>query len=283
MERLVVRQSSQEVAQCSDKGVLVSDYMSGAPEVFAVRVLLVGHHDPADALHRGRFRGVEVFEPIQVLKVEPQHAAFALDLESVAIQMPDAVTRCFEASHTAVFELEDREHGVFYLASRKKDMAEGGQFPNAAVKEQREIDGMRQQIANHPMTRLFGIHFPVHRSRFVRPPLLLIDASIMEYLSEPPRFDQLFGVCDGWNAAIIEPDHRVPAVRRGRHGDRFFESVGERLLAEYDLASLQCGDCSLTMEVVGKSDIDNVDVASIDDLSPVAFGLLPPPGGRVYR
>src|ERR1700728_2955325 len=131
------------------------------------------------------------------------------------------------------------------------------------------------------MARSFGIHLPVHRARLVRPPLLLIDASVMEYLSEPARFDELFRICDGRNAAVIEPDHRVPALRCGRHGGRFFEGVGERLLTEYDLAGLQCGNCRLTVEVVGKSDIDNVDVAPIDDLSPVAFRLLPSPRGGI--
>ena len=100
---------------------------------------------------------------------------------------------------------------------------------------------------------------------------------VMVNLPQAPVLDELLGVGDGRDLAVVVHDHVEDArlFHRAQHVLRFGQGVGERLLADQVLAGPRGGDGHGVVQVPGRRDVHDVDVASLDHPAPVGLDFLP--------
>ncbi len=110
----------------------------------------------------------------------------------------------------------------------------------------------------------------------------------MKDAPQPAFRDQLFGQGHGWDAAVVEADHaRLTApLYRFDHGQRLRGVHGQGFFADDPLAGCGSGQGDGVVGVVGRADVDHVDVVPCDQALPVGFDALPAPArgeGRGLR
>src|SRR5215831_3946987 len=141
---------------------------------------------------------------------------------------------------------------------------------------------MRGYIAKRPRAGLCLFEPPYSRKSRVDDPVLQICAAIMMDLSYSPIGDYLF--CEGHcrSAAVVMADHvnYSGALHPLEHLFRLCQGVGERLLAKDDLLCLGCRERDRQVGITWSTDIDDVNVLSIDDFLPGRRIFLPPKLGR---
>ena len=96
----------------------------------------------------------------------------------------------------------------------------------------------------------------------------------MEDASELATIDQLFSQSHRWNAAIVVPNgiRHAGSFDGFDHFFSFSDGATKRLFAQYHLASFRRRDGDFSMAVVGRADVDCVDVFACDQFLPIAFG-----------
>ena len=108
----------------------------------------------------------------------------------------------------------------------------------------------------------------------------------MEDPAEPALVDELLGQGDGGDAAVVVPDRvrHAGLLDRLDHRRGLLEGPRQGLLAEDHLARLGRGDGDRGVRVVGRADVDRVDVLAVDQLMPVGLeGLVLPLVGERLR
>ena len=95
-----------------------------------------------------------------------------------------------------------------------------------------------------------------------------------------PSSIDLLGQRDGRHAAVVERDHvgHAGLLDGGDHLLGLGHVHGQRLLADDHLAGLGGGQHDLVVHVVGRADVDQVDVLALDQLPPVGLDRLVAPG-----
>ena len=104
--------------------------------------------------------------------------------------------------------------------------------------------------------------------------------AIVEDLSEFTAVHNALCVGDGREEAVVVP-HEVGDARLldcGQHGFALLAGAGDGLLTEDHLACFRSCDGDLHVRVVGRADIDGVDVVARDDGLPVGFDFFVAPG-----
>ena len=107
----------------------------------------------------------------------------------------------------------------------------------------------------------------------------------MEDPTEPSGLHQLVGVGDRRNPSVVEPDealHALPSglLRRVPHQSGIFERAGHRLFAGDVRAGFERCDGHLGVKMIGRADVDEIDLGITDQGLPVvgAGGPSPLPG-----
>ena len=92
-----------------------------------------------------------------------------------------------------------------------------------------------------------------------------------------PASTHLFRLRDGGNAAVIMADHvdHARLLHRGQHRLGFLDVHRQRLFAKDILARLRRGNRDLGMGVVGRVNVDDIDLGIGDNVAPVGDGLAP--------
>ena len=95
----------------------------------------------------------------------------------------------------------------------------------------------------------------------------------MEDLAELAAVNDLLGERDGRHAAVVVPHGVGHAgfLDGVNHRLAFFGSTGQRFFAEHHLAGFSGGDGHLGVLIVGRADVDGVDVIALDQLAPVGL------------
>ena len=101
----------------------------------------------------------------------------------------------------------------------------------------------------------------------------------MEDSPQLAAVDNLFGKRDGGDAPIVVPDHIGDArlLDGGQHPFPLGHVHRQRLFAENCLAMLGSFNRNLGMEIVGRTDIDGINIVGRDELAPVALNALVAP------
>ena len=110
-----------------------------------------------------------------------------------------------------------------------------------------------------------------------RGPALEISRSVVIDPTQLSFVDQIAGESNRGYPTIVKPDHVGNGLRGVGHRFSLADVIGERLFAQYHLARFGCGDCHLRMDVVGRADVDDVDIVTFDNASPVGFNFFPIP------
>jgi len=110
-------------------------------------------------------------------------------------------------------------------------------------------------------------------------PVLEEVGAVVEDLSEASFFDEFFGESDRGDLTIVVPDRvgNAGLLDRLDHLFAFGPVHRQRLFTEDHLAGCGAGEGDFLMQVVGRANVDRVDVLSFDEFSPIAFdGLIAP-------
>ena len=152
-----------------------------------------------------------------------------------------------------------------------------------AVEPEGRVDAVGEQVAGDARAGRGDVEPPepgaalrqVGRDR----PVLEEVGPVVEDLAEPALVDQLLGERDGGHAAVVVPDRvrHAGLLDRVDHLLALGQVHRQRLLAEDHLAGLGRGDGDLGVRVVGRADVDRVDVLALDQLPPVGLDRLVAP------
>ena len=145
---------------------------------------------------------------------------------------------------------------------------------------------MSREVAGNARARHVFVQAPggraAHRDLGGDGPVLEVGGAVMKHLPDLPFLDHLLGQTDGGDATVIEPDH-VGAARffdSAGHLARLGQVHGQRLFAEDDLTGCGRRERDLMMSIVGRADVDGVDLCRFDELAPVGLHALPSPATR---
>ena len=146
---------------------------------------------------------------------------------------------------------------------------------------------MRQQVAGHAGTRRRRVQAPEARAALRQigrdGPVLQEVGAVMEDAAETAFVDELLGHGDRRDAAVVVPDgvEHLGAFDGRDHLLAFGGVKGERLLAHDHLAGLGRRDGDLHVAVVGRADVDDVDILALDELAPIGLdGFVAPRVGE---
>src|SRR5450631_3233914 len=98
MELLACGESSQEIHQCQDERMFVSDDVSGRPEIFDVGVSRTSNKNLVTTLHRFLISQIEKGEVVHSLHIEFNGPLRAVNLEAVSVVISGCETRRFKGS-----------------------------------------------------------------------------------------------------------------------------------------------------------------------------------------
>ncbi len=248
---------------------------------------------PAGQVRLGLLAGLflDVLEKLQVLgllEVEVEAAVGAVQLEGVVVLAAAGVAGGFEGAQGAVSELGEEHAGVVdadglhlagdgVLALLDEGLRPGGDAGDGAVEPHGGVDGVGQQVAGDAGAGHFDIEAPEGRAALGDlgrdRPVLKVGGAVVEGAADAAFVDDLAGQGDGRHAAVVEPDHvRHAGVLDGPdHLLGLGDVPRQRLLAEHHLAGAGGGDGDLLVGVVGRADVDQIDVGRLDHLAPVGL------------
>ena len=140
---------------------------------------------------------------------------------------------------------------------------------DVAHEREREGQHMAGRVAQRAGARELAVMAPAEGDRGIRHQVEVERAA--EKRDRPQLAHQLPGMGDGGVLEVVEAHQRRDAggLHRIEHGLGLGGTVGERLLAIDVLAGLGRGDGDLGMRVVGRGDVDDVDVRVGHELAPV--------------
>ncbi len=159
----------------------------------------------------------------------------------------------------------------------------GGDVGDAAVEPDRGVDAVGEEVAGHPGSGSSGIEAPeaftTLREIGADGPVLQEVGAVVEDLAELAGVDDFLGEGDGRDATIVVPDRVGDAgiFDRIHHWRTLLGGAGQRFLAEDHLAGLGGGDRDGSVGVVGRADVDGVDVVAGNEGFPVSFDRLEAP------
>ena len=141
---------------------------------------------------------------------------------------------------------------------------------DVADQEERQVERVRADVAERPRARFLGAEAPAPRRPLRHRPVLQIEGAEAEDLADRALRDQPLGLEHRGAAAVVEADH-VDALGPARllgHQARLVRRERKRLLAEHVLAVLHGELGDRAVGIVGRDDVDDVDVGPLDHLFP---------------
>ena len=107
----------------------------------------------------------------------------------------------------------------------------------------------------------------------VNRPVLKEVGPVMINFPESSLIDHFLGQGNCWNSTGGVPNHigHSRFLHFADHGFAFLAIQSQRLFAEDGLARLGCGNGDVVVHVVGRRDIDDVDVVPCDEFFPIRF------------
>ena len=205
--------------------------------------------------------------------------------------MTTSITRGLKQAQRAVGEVAQEGAGIVNadlldLARERvgalfdERFRHGRNIADRTIQPEGCVDAVGQQVAGHSGASCSGVQTPQGRSTLwevgIDGPVLEEVGSVVEDLAQAAFVDQLFGQCHGRHAAIVVPD----GVQNAGRFDGFDHLVAfgcvhrKWLFAEDHLAGLGGGDGDLGVAVVGRADINGVDILALNQLAPIGLDRL---------
>ena len=304
----VPRPPRHQVAGLVDEGVLVAEAVAGRPPALEVGVVGFGDQDPAEAGVGAGLGAVVILQLVEPLQVEGERAALAVELDAQGVLASGGVPGGLEGGEGAGGEPPGEQGGVVDGDLSGAGRRDGGQaaagrggqrplpyerlgdrgdarepFPGQVL---RQVDDVRAEVAERTGAGLLAAQPPGQRELRVHQPVLQVRDPHVPQPPDPALRHHAPGQRGRGDPAVVEADHRQPAVRRRRLGGTghrlgLLHGVGEGLLAQHVLARGERGERDLGVAVAGGADVDEVDVVPFDQGAPVGLGLRPAvPAGR---
>jgi len=164
-----------------------------------------------------------------------------------------------------------------------ESLGHGADGADVPVEPEGRVDAVGQQVAGDARAGRRHVQPPergaalgkVRRDR----PVLEEVGPVVEDPAQPALVDQHLGERHGGHPAIVVPDHIRDAglLHRIDHLLAFDQVHRQGLLAEHHLARLGRGDGDLGMSIVGRANVDNLDIFPLDQLPPVGLYRLVAP------
>ena len=170
--------------------------------------------------------------------------------------------------------------GQLVFAFLDEGLGHGGDLVDTAVEPHRGIDAVREQVACDARARRLRIQTPQRRAALrqirVDGPVLQEVGAVVEDAAEPTLVDQLLGEGDSGCAAVVVPNRVGDAglLDRCDHWLGFGRVTGDGLLAENHLAGFGGRDGDRRVGVVGRADVDRVDIVTRDQGFPIGLDRL---------
>ena len=289
--RLARFKAVDEVGGLMDEAVLVADLEPRHPPVLHIRMIAVRDVERPPAAYDSLIAMVEILQAVKVVEVPEDRGVFPIDFERIERLVAASVASGFERGERAIREARKEEAGV--VDADRLDLAreivtsfldEGFcdrcDLVDASVQPHGRIDAVRQKIAGDPAARDACIEPPKRRAAlrqiFGDRPVLQELRPVVIDLAEPSLVDEMFGERHRRHAAIVVPHHVRDAglLDRGDHLRPLRLIAAERLLTHDHFARLGGSDRDLGVRVIGRCNVNQVDVLPRDELSPVGFGGL---------
>lgn len=284
----------EEISDLVDEAMFVADLEAGDPPILHVGLVAIGDVDASPASDDTFIAMIEVAESMEVVEIPSHGSMFTVDFEGVEGFVAASVASGFEGGEGAIGEACQEGGGVVdadrFFASGfgvhaffDEGFGHGGHAFDAAVKPDRRVDAMGEQVAGHAAAGGIGIESPGGGSTlgdiFGDGPILEEEGAVVEDASEFPAIDDLFGQGYGGDAAIVVPDGvgDAGAFDGLDHADTFFDIHGEGFFAEDHFAGFGGGQRDFAVEVIRGADVDGIDILAGDELSPVGFDRLVAP------
>ena len=278
----------EELGELVRERVFVAEAEAGDPPVSGIRMIAVGGVDVGPAATVAGDGVIEVREVVEVVKVPGEGLLRAVDLEGVERLVAASVAGRFEDRERAVFKAGDEGAGVVdgdgllftgggVDALLDEGLGHGTNRNDVAVDPAGGVDAVGEEVAGDTGAGCCGIETPEAGAAlwelFGNRPVLEEIGAIVEDAAEFTSIDDVLGERDGGEEAVVVPDEVRQA--RGFDGLDHFLTLraveGERLFAEDHLAVLDALEGDLGMGVVGRADVDGVDVVAFHQLAPVGF------------
>lgn len=256
--------------------------------------------DVAETLAVAGIFVVKELEAVHVFEIEADGAFASVDFEGDVVLASERKPGGFEIGECSVLESTDEQrrivHGDFAhlsasLASEPgtfsarifdgtfldESVHQAANFAELAYEVTSKVDDMGVDIAVCAAAADTFLQTPNERKIGIDDPVLRIAGVVMEQGAEGAFFDHPFGVGDGWNAAVIVADHvdHLGLFGGGEHFLALRHGECERFLAEDMFAVLSGGNGDLRVGIVGRIDVDDVDVGIFDDRPPICGGRFP--------
>ena len=223
------------------------------------------------------------------MQVEAQGAVHAVDLEGLERLVTAGVAGTLEQAHRAVLEAAKEHAGVVDGDGRPgpgslvdpfldEGLGLGHHLDDRAVQPHRRVDAMRQQIAGDAGAGDGGIEAPepfaALRQVLAHRPVLEELRPIVKGAADPALVDELPCQRHRGQAAVVVEYHvgNAGLLDGCDHRLALGHVEGERLFGHDPLAGLGGGDGDLLVGVVGRADVDKVDVVAGDECPPVGLG-----------
>ena len=231
---------------------------------------------------------IEVRKPIEIVQVPRQRLVLAVDLEGVERLVAARVTGRLKHRHRTILETREKRARVVDLhrlllagcgvnALLDKGLGHRAHRNDVAVDPTRSVDAVRKQIAGDPRACDLGVEAPeasaaLGEIRGNRPILQEIGA-VVEDLSELASVDDVFRQRDRGKESIVVPNEirQLRLLDSLHHRLALLSVERERLLTQDHLAMLDAGERDIHVRVVGRADVDGVDVLAGNELTPVGF------------
>src|SRR5690606_38192195 len=209
--------------------------------------------------------------------------------ETVRILAPGGETRAFDRTYSPPFKSKKCQSRVidchltflFRAVGKRafldKGLQQAADFGDFSNKEACQIDVMRSDIAQGTTPCFLFVQSPDQRKIRVDNPVLQVSPPEMMNLSQFSLSDHLTRQEDGWNLPVIVTDHvaNTGLLHSLVHLFGFSQRVSQRLLTKHDFSRRGCGNRDVSVTVARSTDVDYIDIFSLDDLPPIGRIFLP--------
>ena len=228
------------------------------------------------------------------MEIPLQAHVLAVDLEGVERLVAAGIPCAFEEAERSVLEVAEEGAGIvdahlldlageLVLPFLHERLGHRGDVGNLSIKPDRRVDAVGEQVARHTRAGGGGVEPPKGRAPLrqvgIDRPVLEKISAVVEDPAELAAIDDVLRERHRRDAAVVVPDHvrHAGLLDGGAHLLTLGHVHRQRLLAEDRLAVLRRLDGDLSVEVVGRADIDGVDVIGGDELPPVGLDPLVSP------
>ena len=285
-----VVEALHELDSSVDEGMLVTKAEAGDPPISGVGVVAVRDMDAGPPSGFAGDVVIEVGETVEVVEVPGERLVVAVDFEGFECFVSTGVAGGLEDGGGAVFETGEEGAGVVdrdrmnlsgFLVDALLDegFGHGGDTDDVAVDPAGAVDVVCEEVAGDAGAGGRGIESPESGAPLGKvlghgPVLKEVGAVVVDTAKVAP-VDDLLCKGDGGKEAVVIPNEvgKAGGFDRFDHLETLLAVEGEGLFAKDHFAILDGSQGDVIVRVIGRTDVDGIDVVTFHQLAPVSFGI----------